>query len=128
MTASDPPPDFVIRLGDVTINHQKLVDALGQELDRYEESKKGSSRFAQISMQSDAEEWSSVVSFIADVGPRIKALIDHNLIGSACIDFAVLVRRDAFTRYFTVPAVVAEKAGLHSIDVEVSVYLSDGEN
>jgi hypothetical protein len=121
MTVSDPPPDFVIRLGDVTIDQQKLADALGQELDRYEKSKDGLSWFAQISMQSDAEEWVSVVSFIADVGPRIKTLIDHNLVGSACIDFAVLVRRDAFTRYFTVPAVLAEKAGLHSIDVEMSV-------
>jgi hypothetical protein len=101
---------------------------LGQELDRYEKTKDGSSWFAQISMPGDAEEWAAVASFIAGVGPRIRALIDHKLIGSACIDFAVVVRRDAFTRYFTVPATVAEKAGLHLIDVEMSVYLTDDAN
>jgi hypothetical protein len=128
VTVSDPPPDAVIRLDNVAIDRQRLFEALGQELDRYEKSRDGSSWLAQISLPSDSEEWSAVASYITDVGPRIKDLIDHKLIGSACIDFAVMVRRDSFTRYFTVPAAVAQKAGLNSIDVEMSVYLTDEDN
>jgi hypothetical protein len=128
MTIANPPPDFVIRLGDVKVDRQTLIASVGQEVDRYERSQPDPSQYAQISMQRVAEDWEAVAAFVAGVGPRIKALIDRKLVGSACIDFAVLVKPGTYANFFTVPAAVAEKAGMHLIDIEASIYMAEPES
>jgi hypothetical protein len=128
MALTNPPPDFVIRLSDVRVDRTTLVDALGQDLDRYERSKRDPSQYAQISMPSEAEDWKAVAAYIAEVGPRMKTLIDRKLVGSACIDFAVSVKKGIFAKFFTVPAAVAERAGMNLIDIETSIYLTEPES
>ena len=86
-------------------------------------SRDGSSNNAQISLAGGANEWREIAQFVDTVGPRIKGLIDQGSVGSACIDFALSPGDGTYAKYFTVPATVAEKAGRHSIDVEVSVYM-----
>jgi hypothetical protein len=125
MTVRNPPPDFVIRLGDVVIERLELAKALESELDRYGRSRDGSSNYAQISLPGDASEWQKIAQFLDEVGPRIKALIDQRLVGSASIDFAVRVKEGTWAQCFTVPATVAEKAGRHSIEIELSVYRAE---
>jgi hypothetical protein len=122
MTLINPPPDFVIRLGHVVIDRDALANALEAKLDRYELSRDGSSTYAQISLDRDANDWQEIGQFLDKVGPRIKGLIDQGAAGSACIDFAVAPGEGTYAKFVTVPASVAKKAGRHSIDIEVSVY------
>ena len=116
-----PPPEFVIRLGDVALNRDELESTIGVGLDRYEPSRKGTKHFAQISLSDTASPWPAVVEFLEKVGPRIADLIRHRMIGSASIDFAIYAKAEAFT-FVTVPAQVAALAGQNLIDVEMSFY------
>lgn len=124
MTAVKPPPDFVVRLGQVVIGREELSNALNASLDRYGQSRHDASIYAQISLSGDASEWRDVAQFLDKMGPRIKSLIDQGAIGSACIDFAVSPGAGTLAKFFIVPAEIAEKAGRHLVDVEVSIYMS----
>jgi hypothetical protein len=122
MAVKNPPPDFVIRFHDVVIDRSELEKALASELDRYERSRDGLSNYAQMSLSGGASEWQKVTQFLDAAGPRVKALVDRRLVGSACIDFAVPVKEDSWAQFFSVPAPVAERAGRNSIEIEVSIY------
>src|SRR4051812_42505629 len=100
MAISEPPPDFVIRFGDVVIEQSALAKALETELDRYGPSRRGSSNYAQISLPGDASDWQEVVRFLDKVGPRIKGLIDQGSVGLACVDFAISLRQGIYAKYF----------------------------
>jgi hypothetical protein len=128
MSVKNPPPEFVIRFGNVEMGQDELAKALGVKLDRYGASRQGSSQYAQISMNSDAIHWTEVAAFLDTVGATIKSLIDQHLIGSACIDFAVYAPTDTASISSTVPAEVALLAGQHQIEIETSVYLSDSDS
>jgi hypothetical protein len=127
MNAKTRPPMFVIRFGEVAIDKEELTGALEIELDRYEPTRDGSSRYAQISMSNDAKAWPEVVEFLETVGPRIKSLIELRLIGSASIDFAIKFPSDAATISSRIPATVAKHAGLNKIDIETSIYPTSTE-
>lgn len=128
MTVKNPPPEFVIRFGDVALDRHELKNALGIELDRYEPSRDGLSHYAQISMNGDVGQWSLIADFLDAVGPRIKDLIDRKLIGSVAMDFAIHFPDNIYAISPTVPATVAFRAGLNLIDIEMSVYRSQSDD
>ncbi|MBK8159318.1 MAG: hypothetical protein IPK59_11335 [Rhodospirillaceae bacterium] len=125
MSVKNPPPEFVIRFGGVSIDRDELTKSLGVDLDRYEPSPHESSHYAQISLSGDVDHWTSIAEFLDAVGPRIKALIGQRLIGSASMDFAVYIPRDAWAASMTVPAAVALRASQNLIDIETSTYLTN---
>jgi len=119
-----PPPEFVVRLGDVVLNRQELEGTLGVALDRYEPSRNSSQHYAQISLAQDADQWNAIVAFLEKIGPRIADLLRHQMVGSACMDFAIYATTEKFSISTSIPANVAELAGRYLIDIEMSFYPS----
>ena len=117
-----PAPGFVIRLAEVRVSRVELESVLGVELDRYEPSRRGSTHHAQLSMNG-GDEWTAVVEFLKNVGPRIEDLIRRGLIGSASMDFEIFVPTGRVANFSVpIPAQVASVAGQNRIDIEVSFY------
>jgi hypothetical protein len=127
MAVSNPPADFVIRLGNVTIDQNGIERALEAPIDRYSRSRDGATNYAQLSLSNGACEWQEVVRFLEVIGPRIKRLIEQGAVGFACIDFAVYPPEGTQAKFFTLPASVSERAGRNLIDVEVSIYAAGQE-
>ncbi|GAB2175767.1 hypothetical protein [Dongia sp. agr-C8] len=118
-----PVPEFVIRLASVSIGRPELESALGFGLDRFEPTREEPGHYAQVSMSETADQWSEVVTFLEQVGPKIASLISLNLIGSASMDFEVFIPiEDAANFMVHVPAEVASLAGQNRLAVELSIY------
>jgi hypothetical protein len=112
----------VLRISDVAITKPDLEAALQTKLDRFEGARSGSLHYAQLDLPGEEVGWRTIVDWIEIIGPRISALRQERLIGTARIDLAVAFHADMAFLSIEVPSYAAEAAGRHGIDIEFSVY------
>ncbi|MDQ0471644.1 hypothetical protein [Labrys wisconsinensis] len=124
----DLPFAAVLRLGDVALLRPALEAELGLALDRYEPARQGPLHHAQASFELETEGWTALAAWLGQVGPPLRRLRERSAVGSAALDLAIAFRQGAVAASALIPATVAEAAGRHGIDLELSVYLTSDED
>jgi hypothetical protein len=114
----------ILRIREVAITKAALEAALETELDRFEPIRSGSMHYAQLHVPAEAGGWSTIVDWIEILGPKLAALRQQRLIGSAGMDLAIARHAGMASFSIKVPGRAAEAVGRHGVDIEFSVYLT----
>jgi hypothetical protein len=115
----------VLRLFDVAISEEALVDKLGVGLDRFSPQRSGDLSWAQINSPESDDVWPTIAGWIATLGSSIAGLITAGAIGGATLDLAFGFASNLVTRSARVPSSIAEAVGRSGIDLEISTYPLD---
>jgi hypothetical protein len=111
----------VLRLSGFSLSQADLEARLNVRVERYSLDKGG---YVQLVIEKDELDWAAIEAFLQRHGAAVKTLRDGGDVQSACLDLAYNFREGLASMYRTIPAQTAALAGLHSIDVMFSVYLS----
>jgi len=122
--ANSQPFSAILRFSDVTASQAVLESALGGSLDRYEPAREGSLQYAQFDIAVGNNVWGAIADCIQRIGPRISALREDGLIGSAAIDLAVSFDENKAAVFVKLPSHAAETVGRYGIDIEFSMYMT----
>jgi len=115
------PFAVVLRLSSFRLSQADLEARLKAAVERYSPEKGG---YAQVSAGSEQPDWRIVDDLLRRHGPGIKALRDSGEVESIQLDLAFALREGALLGSYIIPAQTAALAGLHGIDVELSIYLT----
>ena len=107
------------------MTREALAAALGTALERHESLRgdAGTSFYAQVDIPLEPDSWSALIRWTETVGPKLSALRQSRLIGSASMDLAISFLEERASLSFVVPSHVAAAIGGYGIDLEFSIYL-----
>ncbi|MEO5806648.1 hypothetical protein [Devosia sp.] len=123
MTAFSPFA-IALRLSGVTLDQAALETALGAKVSRFEPEDAPQSHYAQIDIDSD-NPTRAIIHLAANIGPRVKTLVEERQIGQAVLDIALDFPEDGEAMSTRLPAHMAAAIANCDIDLEISVYLVD---
>ncbi len=120
------PFAIALRLSGVTIGQYELDAALKQLTSRYEPEDADGSFYAQVDI-AVANPVRALLDLAERSGPAIAAMLDDRRIGKAVLDLAFDYPDQGEAMSARLPAHAAAAIAGHSIDIEISVYLTDVE-
>lgn len=121
------PFAIALRLSGVTVPQKDLDVALRQLSVRYEKEDAEDSFYAQIDVPAN-NAVRSLLELADRSGATIAAMLEDRRIGKAVLDIAFDYPEHGEAMSARLPAHVAAAIATHSIDIEISVYLTDVED
>jgi len=113
-----------MRIPNVTVTLLELEAALQCQVARYERS--GSSSYAQLDISETSDQWSAATQCIRAVSERIERLISEGAIGRPSLDIALRFPGLSLSASASIPASLAEAAGRAGMDIDISMYRTEG--